>query len=57
MWAPIAAVIMALGTISTPEAIHSEQEWLAEHRSPRTEQFECAEMAGKVEESAQSEAC
>jgi hypothetical protein len=44
MWAPIAAVIMALGTFTTPEAIDSEQQWLAEHRAGNPEQFECAEM-------------
>jgi hypothetical protein len=57
MWAPIAAVIMALGTFSTPEAIDSEQEWLAQHRAADTEQFQCADVKVTTEKSDQSGAC
>jgi hypothetical protein len=57
MWAPIAAVLMALGTFSTPEAIQSEQEWLAQHRDTQVEELQCAEVDVKAEESDRSGTC
>ncbi|MGD2082047.1 MAG: hypothetical protein PVF91_03725 [Chromatiales bacterium] len=57
MWAPIAAVLMAVGTFSTPGAIESEQEWLAQQRAADVEQFQCAEVDVKTGESGRSGAC
>ena len=57
MWAPIAAVLFALGSFTTPEAIESEQEWLAQHRGAETEEFQCAEVDMKARESEQAGTC
>jgi hypothetical protein len=48
---------MAFGTFTTPEAIDSEQEWLAQHRAADTEQFQCADVNVKTEKSDQPGAC
>jgi hypothetical protein len=48
---------MAVGTFSTPGAIESEQEWLAQQRAADVEQFQCAEVDVKTGESGRSGAC
>ena len=41
MWAPIAAILIAVGAFSTPKAIDSEHQWLAQHKGTESTQLNC----------------
>jgi hypothetical protein len=57
MWAPIAAVLLAFGAFSTPDAVESEKVWLAQHQAQETDQFQCADVDSAAQKADEPTTC
>ena len=48
MWAPIAAVLLAVGTYHTPSMITAEQAYLKQHPSVHVQDIQASNVGTKV---------
>ncbi len=48
MWAPIAAVLLAVGTYQTPSMVTAEQAYLKQHPSVHVEDIQAANIDTKA---------